>query len=90
MATKMPFVASQTGSASMSGCAPASPPLKAADIDHLSWSADVTLSVQGGTLREARLTLPPTLVLATVESAGLAGWRQVGNAVMLTWAAPVG
>jgi len=57
--------------------------------DRLQWTADLTLAIQGGTLRETRLQLPDDLALATVDCVGLAGWRQHGKAVDLTWTIPV-
>ena len=59
-------------------------------LDRLLWTADIDLAIQGGTLRELHLLLPAGLVLGNIDSPGLAGWRQTGSAVDLTWAAAVG
>ncbi len=58
--------------------------------DRLLWTADLEVGIQGGTQRELRLVLPTGLVLGAIDGPGLAGWRQSGSTVDLTWSTAVG
>ncbi|MEK7414804.1 MAG: hypothetical protein AAB263_15930 [Planctomycetota bacterium] len=55
---------------------------------HVAWSAVVSLASAGAPLGSARLVVPSGLILSELAGSGVAGWRQDGNQVVITFAEP--
>lgn len=59
------------------------------DDGRISWSAELALTIRGEARRTLTVELPAGLTLATVTGNGVAGWRQEGAGVVVSFTAPV-